>query len=956
MRLRKGLILALFLCVSRIALGVGEQTGRLAGTVLEAGTGAPVAGATVTVRSPALIGGPRSVIVDDDGRYEIVELPPGKYEVEVSFTGVKPVQRRVAIRQGELMPLNISWSAELAETEVTVVTEERHMTRPDSTQTGAVLTAEGESKVAVNHRYQSIVGQVAGTVVAADTSGVFHAVKGGSYLHNRYLIDGMDLTDPVSQTWSANINFDSVASEEVLTGGMEAQYNALGAVVNLITAAGADEWHVDTSFYANNSVFSAPQKYGPQLYHGFRYFDDTPAPPTDSYQANLNVGGPLLKHRLWWNASLEYLYEEFSQPAGPPLNIQHPAYFRHQILARGKLTWAPNDRHRLTLSVSADPAFLNNVDGRYYGASNFQRGNSEDKQDQGGVFATLQWDYFRSQNINTSVQAGLQWSRINFGPQGIFGSVNFGPGCPNPADPLNCTYDPNRAQHYNINDGTVWYQGYIVNLDDRYTVAIDPSVSLRGRLGGWHDAKIGLQSRYVYHSLNYHVPGTYEYFDGADPTVANSTLEGGLCNEMAGAPGVSDHNCFQRLSQPDSTSKEQGIGFGLFIQDRWKPLKWLTLIPGIRVDYGWTQIVGSGKTFSSLFGIGPRVGATVDLTGDQKTIFSAFYGRSNETLSLLPASAANNPLQTTEQWNPTAHRWEFSEQVGGPRGYQVDRNLVAPHTDEVTASLRRELFRDSVGSIEYTYKKISNIWDGVEVNQIWDPTGYRVIGTLNGEARQVYRFSTPDGNYRVYHGIDFTVESRPTPNWDIWIAYTLSWLYGPGAEELGQVNGYEAGNSGFYNPRQRMFYDGYLADDHRHNLKVRASYSWKGLTIGGFFNYISGAPLSKAYFNQNDAFAYSYTNKRSPQGTTPGDELTGMRNNVAYWSEFRLPDQIQFDTRVQYDFYPLAHQHLIAMADLFNIFNLASATAIDTRDEATFGTAQGRQTPFRFQLGVRYLY
>src|SRR5207253_1758610 len=78
----------------------------------------------------------------------------------------------------------------------------------------------------------------------------------------------LDITDPVVNTFSANINFDSISSIEVLTGGMEAQYNSLGGIINLITAGGSDEWHVDSSLYVGNTRFSTGGQYGSQLYQG----------------------------------------------------------------------------------------------------------------------------------------------------------------------------------------------------------------------------------------------------------------------------------------------------------------------------------------------------------------------------------------------------------------------------------------------------------------------------------------------------------------------------------------------------------------------------------------------------------------------------------------------------------------------------------------------------------------
>src|SRR5262249_42195868 len=157
-----------------------------------------------------------------------------------------------------------------------------------------------------------------------------------------------------------------------------------------------------------------------------------------------------------------------------------------------------------------------------------------------------------------------------------------------------------------------------------------------------------------------------------------------------------------------------------YVQDRWKPIRRLTIIPGIRFDWGITRN-SVGQTVSNLFGVGPRLGATFDLTGDEKTIISAYYGRSNEVMSLLATSSADvKSISRTYQWNPMSKTFDFLYQSGP---YVLDPKASTPHTDEVTLGLRRELFHDSVAAVEYTYKRISNIWDAVEINQIWDPSG-----------------------------------------------------------------------------------------------------------------------------------------------------------------------------------------------------------------------------------------
>ncbi len=246
--------------------------------------------------------------------------------------------------------------------------------------------------------------------------------------------------------------------------------------------------------------------------------------------------------------------------------------------------------------------------------------------------------------------------------------------------------------------------------------------------------------------------------------------------------------------------------------------------------------------------------------------------------------------------------------MGGAGGYRIDPHAVAPHTDEVTVSLRRELFHDTVATVDYTYKKTSNEWDAVEINQIWNPSGTNVVGYVNGQPEQIFKVGTPTANSRQYQGIDFIVESRPTANWDIYLAYTLSWNYGAGAEELGQIAGI-AGSSQFFNLRQQQFYNGWLPEDQRHNLKGHAAYSWHGLTASLLFDFITGFPITKTYWNSNDL---GYTNRRAPVGFDLGTGSTALStpNNLSAASEYRTPDEFEVDARLAYDFTDLIKQHL----------------------------------------------
>ena len=920
----------------RAAFAAVETNGRLRGNVLEAQTQAPVPGAQIRVSGPQLIGNARTTATADDGTFEIFELPPGKYVVEISYAGVKPIRKNIIIRQGEAYPLDVQWSAELAEQAETVVEESRRMTRPDDSSTGTVITQDEMSRVATARDYQGIIQQVASVT---DVSGNGNPeIKGASYVQTRYVIDGLDITDPVTGTFSANINFDSIASVQVLTGAMDAEYNSLGGVINIVTAGGSDEWHASARLFINNAKFSRGNQYGSSLYHGIHIADPTPKPVNQGYEAVVGVSGPIVKHRLWFNLNFQYSYNQSSQTSAPPLNVALVPDTRNTFLARLKLTWAPTDKQRLTLSLSGDPEFIRNYNQDPGGLP-----VTEGAQNQGGALVTLLYNYFITEKQQFDISTGFQFNRIYAGAEGIIGSVGH---VANPFSPAANNYDASAAAHVNNDDASSWYQGARVQDDRRYTFQFDPSYSLRGRAAGAHDVKIGLQNRLVKWTNDSYTPGGAVYNDAG-----GGALEGGLCKIGPDGNPTSGNGCSQQLIQRPSTQSGIGYAFGAFIRDRWTVMKRLILEPGIRFDYGITKNT-VGQVVSNLFGVGPRLGVIVDLTGDQKTIFKANYGRSNEVMSLLPAASATpTGLTNVNFYNPATGKFDSPNNFtqGGGGAYRLDPNGNTPHVDSVTLSLNREIFKNSLVQIDYTYKHFANQWDSLEKNQIWDPSGSRVVGYKNGVQEQVFQFSRPGSNWRDYQGIDFTLESRPNEHWDIYAAYTVSWLYGPAAEEFGQLSG-DSFQSQYYNPRVKQFYDGFTPNDVRHILKLRTSYNWKGFDIGAFLQWRTGTNAVHKYWNATDGY---YSTRRSPSGTDPGT----TPNDVANISQFRLPDVMNVDVRIGYSLKDLIKQDLAIYFDLFNVFNLGAVTSIRSTDNPSgFGLATGRQTPFKMQIGLSYNY
>jgi hypothetical protein len=906
---------------------VGEQVGRIRGVITNPASGQPLDAVSVTATGPALIGGPRSVFSNASGRYEIGDLPPGSYQVSFAYPGTKPITRTVTVRQGEALALNVGYSLEVEGAETISITAGRQLTKPDSAQTGSVRELDSLDRLPTQRTYQLIAQQVPGV-----TGGGNPNIKGGASDQNKFLIDGLDVTDPVTNGFAQNLTFDSTQSIDIITGGMDAEYNALGGVINVITRGGGDNFRSVASVYANHSKLSATGNYGPNLYETRQPLNETAVGPTETYQASIEAGGPIIKRRLWYGATYEFDYTKFSPSKAAPLgvapyDIQHPARLFIGHLLRVKLAAAPTDKHRLWLSANTDPATIENT-----AQGNSRLGVAENRQRQGGIFGVAGWEWRISENIVPSIQVGLLESFLDIGPMGWYGSFD-NTGCTQ-FNPINCTYDRDRPRHTNSVDNTVWHQGNSRQDDKRHRLQIDPSVRIRGNLAGVHTLKLGVQGQWARHSWDYRIPGNSIYTDSS-PT--GQRLEEGLCDPMAPGP-----NCFLRTDVTPFKTVVKGWGVGFFAQDRWwTPLQWLTLNPGIRFDYGATND-HLGRSATRLFAIAPRFGFTADVTQDGKNILFGFAGRNTEVFSLSAAAdfaSTEAYADSTHRWDQDTMTWQQIAASGGEGGAIIDKNAKVPRSDELTGGFRREILPNTVASVEYTFKRIAHAWDTIEINRIWDPSGSRTVGWVDQTkvGREVFLSATPEDPV-IYHGASISTEGRPTRNWEYGSSYTLAWT---------------TFRETVSNTRFSQFARGYAGSDIRHYLRLFGSYIMADrVVLGGFFQYQSGSPLTKGFFNQEQG---DYSNTRSPSGTTPGSGTSV--NDPSVISEFRVPDFVQLDLRFSVNLLPKSwRQELNLVVDIFNVLNLRTPTGITSDDIARFGQVSARQRPFRAQIGLRYAF
>ena len=352
MRLRtKPLVAQVILCLSLTAFASGQTstTGTIEGFIADS-DGAAVSGVRVTATSPNLIR-TQSSITDNEGRYRLPNLPPGKYVVivEAAMGFARFVKEEVEVNLSKTSSVAIQ--LEPAGTNATVTVTSNSGPAVDTTDNtgGTNVSTEQFSHFVTQRTVQSIYTIAPGVARSGlrDVSGRDRdpSVAGASGLENRYILDGVNTTDPSFGGSGANLPFEFVQEVEIKTGAFGAEYGlTTGGIFNVLTKSGGNDLHGDVFVYFTTKG----------MVRGTRNFPFTGSAPNgfSEIDAGFALGGALKKDRLWFFGAFNpqrrensYLTQTLRQPVSS--QVTTPFY-------AAKLTYAPNGRHTFTFSTFGD--------------------------------------------------------------------------------------------------------------------------------------------------------------------------------------------------------------------------------------------------------------------------------------------------------------------------------------------------------------------------------------------------------------------------------------------------------------------------------------------------------------------------------------------------------------------------------------------------------------------------
>ncbi len=567
------------------------NTGRLAGQVLD-NDGVALPGVTVQISSANLIGGPQSAVSGVEGEFAFNLLPPGDYTVEAVLPGFRPQSGEVRVQADGTASVTFRMVPESFTSEIEVLAE---VPVVDTSQVNArQVWDEDYLKNALvgtaNRGYQSVLSQAAG-VTGGSNPNVFGSTEG----ENAYLIDGMNTTDSVTGTWATMFNMDAVEEMNFQTGGFEAEFGqATGGIVNLVTKSGGNEFSgsLDVRFRDQSMTEN-----------GDHFNRDEETSEREQYSGAL--GGPILRDKLWFFTSLQYIHSLSDQPTW---------YFPYdwtgwQFL--GKATWQLSDANRLVGKYSTDPAEIPGVN-----AGITFTDSAKGTQEQGGDI----WQF----ELNSVLSAS--WL------------LNAQLGTSNGFIKVYSTDEPDTISgHYN-EQTLLWYNAYPNTVNDkrpRDEVRVNASWFVDDLLGS-HEFKGGLEyTEMAFDSGTYNNGGAIFYDNNGN---AGATWEPVDLN------GDGYFNNYIEVKIPEESAKQSvrtsAEMFTFFVQDSWRIHPNLTLKPGIRLD-NTLMYNALDAEIADMDRWQPRVGAAWDVTGSGKHVVRLSTGRFMDPTTLNIASFAS---------------------------------------------------------------------------------------------------------------------------------------------------------------------------------------------------------------------------------------------------------------------------------------------------------------------------
>ena len=798
---------ALILCVSLInpASAQNLSSGSIDGVVTDDSGGA-LPGVTITATSPALQVKQVTTVTDDEGRYRLIDLPRGTYQIDFELGGFQPFRRSgLQLTAGFAARVNATLQiGSLTET-ITVSgaspVVDLTTTRGGQTIGSTLLITELPGSktladvVSISAGLLNTAGEVAGSLgLTGRPRFSAYGLQSGN-TNVTMMIDGFQII--------ANYPLPDIGSTEevdVKTFGNSADVKEMGPAMNLVIKSGGNQFHgslseafmrspsdnVDAKLLARGFTVGAKQK----------YFNDSGG----------DLGGRIVRDKLWFYGSYRKRFSKTSQPglvlnAGPDgaylTGDEPPAYpkLTGQNIS-GKLSYQVSPKYQVNGLVARDQT-TNEAEiqiAPFGAAVNFAHSPWEQTNPFNWLpyVRKMEFKGTPSNNVFFDVVGGKSGYKLYYDQQ----PETFN----KPTTYNRSTLLLTGANIPHISDFNFW------------TLNANMTWIPNSFLGGNHQFKLG-----------YYL-GRRDNAGGRPINPAGDYAL--LFDTVNGVPNVAQE--FESNNAPVDPTEWDNI-YSIYVMDQWRVGQRVTFNLGLRWD-GQHSFVPEQTREAGQFAaaatfprvevykgseFAPRAALAWDLTGKGHSVLKFTYGRYIPEASLAGAFNKNGSFTTRYRWrdlngnnNYDPGEVNLLTAAGAPdfiSSTSVANNILnpdlkLPYIHEITTAFEHELTASTAVRGLYLYRRNGNQTATINVLRPYsafnipitrtDPGPDGVLGNSDDGGKVViwdydpaYRGSAfqgnqtvnrPDGRYDYTQSFEVALNKRLASNWSLTSSFTAN--------------------------------------------------------------------------------------------------------------------------------------------------------------------------------------
>ncbi len=692
------------------------------------------------VTSPALLAGASTTTTNRNGAYRFPVLPPGIYSIRIAAAGFESYREEgVRIVLGGTVNRHVTLPVSGVAEQITVSAEGSML---DTSKVGVSFNYGTES-IENTPRLRTDVSdfvKIAPGMSATNPSGSVSASTvpfvssfGSSVNENAYVVDGAVRTG-LEIGGAPFLDTDTIEEIEIVPFGVSAEYgNLQGAVINIVTRNGGNNWRSDASYYHQSPSLTAQSE---EL--DCRCSLGQTAITRRHNELTAHTGGPLLEDRLWVFGGYQFREIETSRPGRDPrfpLNN-----FQHRLST--KLNWQMTPRLTLTQT--------------------FQRAVTEIPEPGHENSPDVILPIFRERPFFTVTRLSHVLDEDTLLDVQFSADVGDGDAEPENGD---------RSLAHRVDLATDVESGGAYLFGRSHSKRLE----LRGKLshyaedflGGDHDFKFGVQFTHGSFVGTFGYPGGAYYLDYAGAPYAayfaNPFTEGGSMQSL----GVFVDDVFhvgERLTV--------NLGLRFDRNEAFSPD-----VPALDNELNETggTIEGLGPLFTWNV-VSPRLGFNFRLTSDGRTALRGNWGKFYQGVLLIEANVFHpaNPPRTTALFDPATGQYSDIIDVFDPlRGFRFDRHLRPPNTDQFSVGIDREFWRDTAVGVSYVrkvgrgftgFEDVGGIY-GTEDMTLEDGRTLSVFPLLNSPSERLFLLTNPEEYFLDYNGLLLTLDKRWSRGW-----------------------------------------------------------------------------------------------------------------------------------------------------------------------------------------------